>query len=92
MNKESVKDENEKVIHVSISKATNVVWEGEAYSVSSKNSNGTFDILGMHSNFITLIRNEPIIIRTITGEKKEYSFNQSVISVNNNKVSIFSEI
>lgn len=83
---------NESILHVRISKATKVVWEGDALSVSSKNADGKFDILGMHSNFITLIRNDPIVVKTETGEEKEYRFNQSVISVSNNKVNIFSNI
>lgn len=83
---------SEEILQVRISKATNVVWEGKALSVSSKNSKGVFDILGMHSNFITLVRKDPIVIKTIDGEEKKYSFNQSVISVINNKVSIFSNI
>lgn len=84
--------ENLNILHIRISKATNVVWEGEAVSVSSSNSDGKFDILGMHSNFITLIRNDPIIIKTIEGEEKKFEFNQSVISVNENHVKIFSNI
>jgi F0F1-type ATP synthase epsilon subunit len=82
----------EEILFVRISKATNVVWEGRALSVSSKNSNGEFDILGMHSNFITLVRDDPIKITTEEGEVKEYTFKQSVISVNENRVNIFSNI
>jgi F0F1-type ATP synthase epsilon subunit len=82
----------ENILFVRISKATNVVWEGKALSVSSKNSDGVFDILGMHSNFITLVRDDPIKIKTEDGEEKEYVFKQSVISVNENRVNIFSDI
>lgn len=84
--------EDEKILHVRISKAAEVVWEGDAFSVSSQNSNGEFDILGMHSNFITLIRNEPIKIVQTDGKENTYTFKQSVLSVNNNKVKIFSDI
>lgn len=83
---------NEKILHVRISKASEVVWEGEATSVSSKNSSGEFDILGMHSNFITLIRNDPIKVSKLDGTESIYTFKQSVLSVNNNNVKIFSDI
>ena len=83
---------NENVLQVRISKATSIVWEGEAVSVSSKNSDGKFDILGMHSNFITLISNDPIVVRTPDGNEKKFQFNKSVLSVSNNKVKIFSNI
>lgn len=83
---------DENVLHVRISKATKVVWEGDAVSISSRNTNGDFDILGMHSNFITLIRNDPIKIVDVDGKEKTYVFEQSVLSVNNNNVKIFSDI
>ncbi len=82
----------ENQLHVRISKATNVVWEGDALSISSKNSSGEFAILGQHSNFITLIHDDPIIIALPDGKKNTYIFKQSVLSVNNNTVKIFSDI
>ncbi len=81
-----------KKIHVRISNVADIVWEGEAKSISSENSDGPFDILPMHSNFITLVKNKPIIVRQLDGVKKKYSFRQSVIFVNNNMVKIFAEI
>lgn len=86
------KKKKEDILHVRVSKATKVVWEGEAYSVSSKNSDGPFDILGMHSNFITLVRNDPIVIVDTKKEKKTYTFNQSVVFVTDNVVRIFADI
>jgi F0F1-type ATP synthase epsilon subunit len=85
-------EENNNVLHVRISKASELVWEGNAQSVSSKNSDGTFDILPMHSNFVTLIREDPIKIVAEDGSEKKYVFKQSVIFVNENKVKIFSDL
>lgn len=81
----------EETIHVRISEATKVVWEGEAKSVSSENAEGRFDILYMHSNFITLVRGKPITIVTKDDEKKTYTFKQSVIFVTDNVVKIFAD-
>lgn len=80
------------ILHVRISEATKIVWEGDASSVSSENSDGKFDILGMHSNFITLIKEVPITVVRVDGSKKEYKFKQSVIFVSDNKVKIFADI
>jgi F0F1-type ATP synthase epsilon subunit len=38
-----------------------VLFEGEAVSVSSINDTGPFDVLGDHANFITLIKDQLII-------------------------------
>ena len=86
------KTEKDLILNVRISAASKTVWEGEAYSVTSKNSSGDFDILGMHSNFITLIRNEPIVVKMLDGTDKKYDFKQSVILVTDNEVKIFADI
>ena len=80
------------VLHLRISVASKVIWEGEALSVSSENSNGIFDILAMHSNFITLVRNKPITIVKKDTTKVEYNFKESVILVADNTVKIFANI
>jgi F0F1-type ATP synthase epsilon subunit len=80
------------LLHVRISAASSVLWEGEAYSVTSENSDGRFDILGLHSNFITLIRDVPIVITLADGTVKEFTFQQSVIHVTDNHVKIFADI
>ena len=82
----------EHVLEVRISEATRVLWEGKAKSVSSKNSDGVFDILPMHSNFITLIRGEPINVVNNEGEKKEFTFKQAVIFVTDDVVRVFADI
>ena len=87
-----IETEKEKILHVRINKATEVVWEGEALSVSARNAKGAFDILGMHSNFISLVRNDPIKIIQVNGTVDTYNFKQSVLFVNNNRVKIFSNI
>jgi len=53
---------------VKILSPTQTLYDGEAYSVSSVNSLGKFDILPYHANFITLVQKNSIILRI---EKKE---------------------
>ena len=67
------------------------IWEGKAEWVSSKNSVGPFDILPFHSNFITIIENETIKIKT-EKEIKELKFSISILYVHNNRVSIYVNI
>ena len=86
------KTDDELILHLRISVASKVIWEGEATSISSENSNGKFDILGMHSNFITLVQDHPILVIQKNGTKIEYVFKESVILVTDNIVKIFANI
>ena len=53
---------------VKIISPTQTIYDGEAYSISSVNSLGKFDILPFHANFITLVQKSPIVLRI---EKKD---------------------
>ncbi len=77
---------------VSISNAEERIWEGVAYSVSSANSAGQFDVLPGHANFVTMIKNEPIVIRARMKEDQTFRYKTAVLSVKNNKVEIYSDI
>ncbi len=69
-----------------------LLWEGEALSVSSRNTQGDFDILPNHANFITLVNDYPVRLRAIDGSEHTFSFAQSVIVVQANVVKIFGNI
>jgi len=81
--------DQEQLVHVRISRASDIVWEGEARSVSSENAMGDFDILPLHANMITVIDNKPITVVDATGNTEQYTFKQSVVYVNQNAVHIF---
>lgn len=51
------------LLKVKILSPTQTIFDGEALSVSSVNTDGTFDILPFHANFITLIKKSPITLR-----------------------------
>jgi F0F1-type ATP synthase epsilon subunit len=78
-------------LKVIISSPDKIIWEGPADSVSSVNSQGPFDILPMHSNFISIIEGKPITVKTGT-QAKEYSFPRSVIYTHNNTVKIYTNL
>ncbi len=76
-------------LHVRILSPQELILDIEASSVSSKNSQGVFDILPEHANFITLIENYPIIVR-IKGQKPQsFKFPLAIIFNSNNQVNIY---
>ncbi len=81
----------DELLHVRINTPEKLLWEGDARSVSSKNVDGPFDILPMHANFITIVENEKIFVRTAS-ETKDFSFPHSVIYAHANAVNIYTNI
>jgi len=65
-----------------------VFYQGKAEVISSQNQLGEFDILPKHTNFITLIFNNIIII-TPDKKKLTYQFKRGVLDVTKNKVNVF---
>ncbi len=76
---------------VSINSPDKLIWEGMAESVSSKNSDGPFDILPEHANFITMIQGDSITVRLLDKERV-FKYNNAVLSVYNNNVTIYTEL
>ena len=66
-----------------------MVWEGKADSVSSCNSQGVFDILPKHANFVTMIKNQPIQIQRKGALKKTIQPAVAVLSVQEDVVTIY---
>lgn len=75
-------------IKIKITSPEEVIWEGKAEALSSKNSQGPFDILPGHANFITLIKNETIVVRKKAKDIK-FKFERSVLFNRNNEVIIY---
>lgn len=69
-----------------------VIFEGQAVSVSSTNPIGNFDILYEHANFLTLVENSPIIIRKADGKNIQYTFPLAIIYTENSHVNIYTDI
>jgi F0F1-type ATP synthase epsilon subunit len=85
------KPEQYAALNVRITNATSTLWEGTAKSVSSENTDGPFDILGRHANFITLVKEKPVVVTLMNGEKNTYDFRQAVIYVQENGVKIYGD-
>lgn len=82
----------EPLISVHIDSPGKKLWEGQARSVSSINSQGPFDILPYHATFVTLVESQPVNIRTDKGQILKFEFDHCVIFNRNNIVAIFSNL
>jgi len=79
-------------LHVRILSPQQLILETEAQTVSSKNSQGNFDILPQHANFITVIENSPITVR-VNGQKPlTFKFPIAIMHVQSDKVDIYTYI
>lgn len=79
-------------LHVRIISPQQLILDTEADSVSSKNSQGVFDILPQHANFITLIENSPITVRPPDQKPLIYNFPLAIMFTTENKVSIYTYV
>ena len=80
------------LLHVKALTSSKTLFEGEALSVSSKNSSGKFDILPEHANFLTLIENQPLTIIKQNKERLILNLTQGLIYVENNQVNIYANL
>lgn len=79
-------------IHVRISRATEIVWEGEASTVTASNAEGPFDILPLHAHFISILDSKPIVVIEDNGNRREFLFDTSVMHVKDDQVKIYTNI
>lgn len=80
------------ILQVKIFSPRSIVFEGQADSVSSQNSAGIFDILPQHANFITLVQNIPIIIRSKEKGDQTFQFPLAIVYNTSNRVHIYTDI
>lgn len=83
---------NNLTLHVRIISPQELILDTEAASVSSKNLQGPFDILPQHANFITLVENSPIVVRTSKQKPLVFKFPLAIIITRENKVDIYTYI
>jgi F0F1-type ATP synthase epsilon subunit len=79
------------LFNLKIATPTTTVFNGQAKAISSANSQGSFDILAKHANFLTIIDKNPIQVILPDNSKKFFSFNQAIIYTERNKVIIFAD-
>lgn len=64
------------------------LFDGKAQSLSSKNYKGSFDVLGLHTNFISIIKDK-LTIKDDKGQIKEFNFNLAIMRCFKNEVNIY---
>lgn len=67
-----------------------VLYLGEAESVTSFNEKGIFDVLPLHSNFISIIKDRVVIM--LNDRPNEFKIDTAIMKVKKNNVHIFSGI
>lgn len=65
-------------------------FKGKVKSISSFNSEGPFDVLPMHENFVTMI-NQKVVMVDEAGNKREFALEKALLEASNNIVKIFIE-
>ena len=76
------------VINLNIRSRTKNYFKGPVRSVTAVNETGEFDILPLHANFITLIKNFVIVDKGLPTEKK-IEFENGVVSAIGGDVDIY---
>lgn len=81
-----------KTLMVKVMSPKQTLYEGPAVAVSSTNSQGRFDILPDHANFLTIAKNAPVEILTPDNKKVTFNLNIAIIYNTSSTVSIYTEI
>ncbi len=76
------------LLKVTIKNKDNETVEEEIQAVSSFNERGPFDILPLHENFISVVKDK-IILHKKDGAVKEIVIERGVLKINENSVSIY---
>lgn len=76
------------ILNVLVRDRQGLIFEGEAESVSSFNDQGLFDVLPLHTNFISLISKE-ITLRVPGAPEKHLPVEKGVLKVRENKVEVY---
>lgn len=76
-------------LHVRIISPQQLILDTQAYAVSSKNLKGPFDILPLHANFITVVENQPIVVRMPKQKPLVFKFEVAIILTTQNQVNIY---
>lgn len=78
-------------MHVKVYAPFKTYFDGPAVSVSAVNDTGPFDILKRHHNFMTLVNQCDLIIRT-ENEEKRIQINRGVMHVKADRVIVFLDV
>jgi F0F1-type ATP synthase epsilon subunit len=78
-------------IDIEIVSPDTVIYKGMVKSLTSKNVRGLFDVLYLHTNFVSIVQ-EFVKVRELSGEEKKIPIKNGILKVFQNKVWIFTGI
>jgi len=70
---------NTELIKTILTSPEAVVWEGEALTITSENSEGLFDLYPDHARFMTLLEDVDVTIRLLEGEEQIFHVEKAVL-------------
>ena len=79
---------NNQFLKVTIKNKDNSTIEEEVKAVSSFNESGPFDLLPLHENFISIIKDK-LILHKKDGSAKEITLERGVLKIFENEISVF---
>lgn len=80
-----------KLENVKVYSPFRVYYDGEANSVSAVNLTGPFDVLPGHKNFMSLLTEGDIVVRSNKGEER-IKTDRGVMHVRRNRVTVFLDV
>lgn len=75
-------------VHIVIKDRERQVFEGDVKSISSVNKKGPFDVLPVHANFITIIR-QKLTLHKLDGTNQEMYLDNGVMKVRENQIEVY---
>ncbi|KKU63318.1 MAG: seg [Candidatus Amesbacteria bacterium GW2011_GWC1_47_15] len=75
-------------LKVTVRSRQGLVFEGELGAVSSYNQKGPFDVLPLHTNFVTMI-SKRVVLHRADGKREEIIVDNGVLLVEKNEVKVF---
>ena len=75
-------------LYLSIKSVNKTLFDSEVQTVTSVNERGVFDILPLHTNFITLIKDYVLIDKNLPTETR-FNIDRGVLYVLSNRVYVY---
>lgn len=75
-------------IMVKIHARSGSLFSGQVKHIAARNKTGSFDILPLHENFITLLT-DSLTLTLVSGEKKEFQVENAILRVVENEVNVY---
>lgn len=80
--------QNTQTLTIKIYSSVGISYQGQLKSLTSVNEKGKFDVLPLHSNFISIIK-DTLILEELSGKIREIPVKTAVLKVRENLVSVF---